>query len=831
MVGLVIVSHSARLAEGVVELAREMGGDEVPIEAAGGLDDPEGAIGTDAMRVLAAIERADRAGDGALVLMDLGSAVLSAETALDFLPDDQRERVLLCEAPLVEGAVAAAAAARAGGSLADVADEARRGLAGKQAHLGGPDGAEAPPEAPDDDPGDWLSATATVGGAHGLHARPAAAVVRTVAGLDAEVRLENLTAGRGPAAGRSLTALSTLGALRGHEVRILARGPDAPAALEAVAGIVSEQEDGAAPPAPPAPEAPPPATAPPPGAGEELRGVPASPGRAAGPARPARRSAEPVRDEPAGSPDEEAAALRAALAAVEAELRAARDTGAGRAGGETAEILDAQALLLEDEELVGAAERAIAGGRSAAAAWDGAVRSAAESYERLDDEYLRARAGDLLEVGRRVLDRLTGAGPSGPVEAGILVADELGAAEAATLDPAIVAGIATAGGGPTSHASIIARTLGVPAVAGLGRRALEIGDGVPLLLDGDGGVLVVDPGEEAAERFAASRRESERREAAARERAHDPAVTLDGRHVEVAANIGGPEDAAEAVARGADGVGLLRTEFLFLDRAAAPDEEEQARAYGEIGALMEGRRTVLRTLDAGADKPLAFARLAPEENPFLGVRGLRLSLARPELLVTQLRAALRAAAAVPLAVMFPMVSEVGELRTAMALLEEARASLAADGLPAGEVELGVMIEVPAAALRADALAREVDFLSIGTNDLVQYTMAAERGNGGVARLSDPVHPAVLRLIEGVVQAARAHGCRVAVCGEAGSDPQAVPLLVGLGVDELSVGPRRVPLVKAWVRELDSSAAGDLARRALELEDAAAVRSLVAASAP
>jgi phosphocarrier protein FPr len=276
-------------------------------------------------------------------------------------------------------------------------------------------------------------------------------------------------------------------------------------------------------------------------------------------------------------------------------------------------------------------------------------------------------------------------------------------------------------------------------------------------------------------------------------------------------------------------VGLLRTEFLFLDRATAPDEEEQVRAYGEIGGLMEGRRTVLRTLDAGADKPLAFARLEPEENPFLGVRGLRLSLARPELLVTQLRAALRAAAVVPLSVMFPMVSEVGELRAAVALLEQARASLAADGLPAGEVELGVMIEVPAAALRADALAAEVDFLSIGTNDLVQYTMAAERGNGGVARLSDPVHPAVLRLIDGVVRAARSHGRRVAVCGEAASDPHAVPLLVGLGVDELSVGPRRVPLVKAWVRELDFASAGDLARRALELEDAAAVRSLAAAS--
>ena len=428
-----------------------------------------------------------------------------------------------------------------------------------------------------------------------------------------------------------------------------------------------------------------------------------------------------------------------------------------------------------------------------------------------------------------MLDRLAGAGPSGPAEPGILVADELGAAEAASLDPRIVTGIATAGGGPTSHASIIARTLGVPAVAGLGAGVLEIGDGVPLLLDGDTGLLVVDPGAETAERFAASRREDERREAAARERAHEPAVTRDGRHVEVAANIGGRDDAAEAVARGADGVGLMRTEFLFLDRATAPDEEEQLRAYGEIGALMEGRRTVLRTLDAGADKPLAFARLAPEENPFLGVRGVRLSLARPELLVTQLRAVLRAAAVTPLSVMFPMVSEVGELRAAVALLERARASLADDGLPAGPVELGVMIEVPAAALRAGTLAAEVGFLSIGTNDLVQYTMAAERGNGGVARLSDPLHPAVLQLIEGVVAAARPHACRVAVCGEAASDRQAVPLLVGLGVDELSVGPRRVPLVKAWVRDLDSAAAGELALRALELEDAAAVRALAAAS--
>jgi phosphocarrier protein FPr len=284
----------------------------------------------------------------------------------------------------------------------------------------------------------------------------------------------------------------------------------------------------------------------------------------------------------------------------------------------------------------------------------------------------------------------------------------------------------------------------------------------------------------------------------------------------------------QAVAEGADGIGLLRSEFLFLGRPDAPGEDEQARAYAAAAAALGGRRLVLRTLDAGADKPLPYLRLPAEENPFLGVRGLRLSLERPELLVTQLRAALRAAADAPIAIMFPMVSEIGELRAARELLDAARAGLAADGLPAGEVEVGAMVEVPAAALGADGLAAECDFLSIGTNDLVQYTLAAERGNGGVGRLSDPVHPAVLRLVDGVARAGATHGCRVAVCGEAGSDPAAVPLLVGLGVDELSVTPRRVALVKQVVREVDGEAARALAERALGLEDAAAVRALVTA---
>nr|WP_281426203.1 phosphoenolpyruvate--protein phosphotransferase [Miltoncostaea oceani] len=817
-----IVSHSARLAEGVVELARGMAGPDVPLEAAGGIDEP-GELGTDAVRVMEAIERA---GDGdVLVLMDLGSAVLSAETALELVPDATRARVTLCEAPVVEGAVAAAAAARAGGTIEEVAREARGGLAGKVAHLGDGGGDAPAPEPGDDDDAGWTRAEARVGAAHGLHARPAAAVVRAAADAGAEVRLTNLTTGRGPASARSMTGLSVLGALHGHRVAIEARGPGADAAIEAIRALV-EEGDGpqAAPTATAAPAHAGPAEVAPPAPGDELHGVPAAPGRGAGPARPRGGATADLPDAPAGEPAAESAALAAALA------RAGRELEELRAGAapEAADILAAQVLLVGDEALTGPAEEAIAAGAPAARAYDDAIRAAAAGYEDLDDEYMRARRDDVLDLGRRVTAILTGAADAGPA-AGVLVAGDLGAAEVAALDPGRVAAIVTAGGGPTSHASIIARSLGIPAVAGAGPAVLGVADGTTLLVDGDTGTVVVDPGPDALARHEARARDDAAATAAARERAHEPAVTTDGRHVEVAANAGAPGDMPAAAASGADGVGLLRSEFLFLGRADAPDEDEQHAAYAAAVTAMGGRRVVLRTLDAGADKPLAYLGMPHEENPFLGVRGLRLSLARPDVLRTQLRAALRAAAGGPLSIMFPMVSELRELHEARAILDDARASLEHDGITAGEVEVGAMVEVPSLALLAGAVAAEVDFLSIGTNDLTQYTMAAERGNGALARLADPVHPAVLRLVATVTEAARPHPCRVAVCGEAGSDPVAVPLLVGLGVDELSVAPPRVALVKQWVRSLDTAAAAELAGLALAAQDADAVRRLVAVS--
>jgi multiphosphoryl transfer protein len=834
VVGIVVVSHSAGLAEGVVRLAREMAGPDVPLEAAGGLDEPERPLGTDAVLVMGAIERAAEGGE-ALVLMDLGSAVLSAETALDLLPDELRPRVRLVPAPLVEGAVAAAVAARLGGSLDEVAAEAARGLAGKQAQLAGADRQPSSDEAAlpaaasssrGEDEGDWRSARAVVAAAHGLHARPAARLVRTAGGFASEVEVRNVTSSRGPASARSLSALAILGARQGDELLLRARGADAEDALAAVVAIVEDPEGG---PAPVPARAAPPAEAegPAPEPGERLAGAAASPGLAIGPARPLRRPEIAIDPEPGGSPGAEGEALTAALAAAAAELSAARDALVARGAEAEAEIVDAQLLVLEDEELLAPAREAVASGRSAAWAWREAVEAAARGYDALEDQYLRARAVDVREAGGRALAHLAGAAPRGRGAPGILVADELGAAETAELDPASVLGIATARGGPTSHSAILARALGVPAVAGLGPRVLAVADGTPLLLDGGAGAVTVAPDEATTHEAERRRDEGLALARAARERAGEPAVTRDGRRIEVVANIGGPDDVAAALAAGAEGVGLLRTEVLFMGRDRPPDEEEQREAYARVAEALDGRRLILRTLDAGADKPLPYLGQAPEENPFLGVRGLRLSLDRPELLLTQLRAALRVAAERRLAVMFPMVSTPRELRAARALMDEARDGLAREGLPVPErLETGIMVEVPAAALMADRLAPEVDFLSVGTNDLTQYAMAAERGNGRLAALLDGLEPAVLRLIAATCDAAEAHGRWVGVCGELAGDPVAVPVLVGLGVSELSASAPALPLVKETVRGLDLGEARALARAALEREDAAAVRALI-----
>jgi multiphosphoryl transfer protein len=821
VIGIVLVSHSPKVAEGVAELAREMGGSEVRLEPVGGLDMPDRPMGTDAVMVHQAIERA-WSEDGVLVLMDLGSAVLSAEMALDMMPEERRARVLLCEAPLVEGAVAAAVAARLGRSLEEVADEARGGLVPKAVHLG----VEATPStqttAVAEAEGPEASARLVVDNPLGLHARPAARLVQTASAFDADVRVTNLSTGRGPATARSLNAVATLGVRQGNEIEVVARGPDARRAIESIRALAAENF-GDAPLA--VEQTPVKARAAVEGA---LGGLPASPGIAIGPARHFRPPAIEVPAGPGGEPKDEWERLERAIEATRSEIAATRDSVAARAGEQSAAIFGAHLLLLDDEELVQPVRAAVLdGGAAAAVAWKRAIEEMAASWRALDDAYLKARAADVEAVGAQVLAQLMGGGASArPTlsEPGVLIAPDLTPADTAGLDPAVAMGIATAAGGPTSHSAILARSLGIPAVVGLGEAVLEIEEGATVIVDGDEGALRPDPDPTELARATARAEAFRAAEAAARSEALTPAVTRDGVTIEVLANVGRPEDVAAAVAAGAEGVGLLRTEFLFLGRDEMPTEEEQEAAYRDVARALDGRLMILRTLDVGGDKPLPYLALPHEANPFLGLRGLRLSLARPEVLRTQLRAVLRVAADHPVKVMFPMVSSPGELRAAKAILDDAARAVEASGDRVPEhLDVGIMVEVPAAALSAAAFALRVDFFSIGTNDLTQYTLAAERGNEHVGELADGLHPSVLRLIRLTVEAAEPLGRMVGVCGELAADPVAAPILLGLGVRELSVAPPAVPRIKRAVRGVDLADARRLADRVLALDSAKAVR--------
>jgi phosphoenolpyruvate-protein phosphotransferase/dihydroxyacetone kinase phosphotransfer subunit len=824
VVGIVVVSHSEALAEGVVALAREMGSEDLALEAAGGTEEP-GVLGTDAERVRAAIERA-MSPDGVLVLMDLGSALMSTEFAIELLGDTPG-RVVMSEAPLVEGAVAAAAAASGGASLDEVAAEARGALAMKSSQLGVVDEAplvETPPAVPAD-----TQSVLEVRNEIGLHARPAARFVETVRRFDADVRVAKAPDGR-PVKATSLTNVVALGARFGDTLLVTASGPQADEALLALAQLADEGfGDGiSAAPAPPRPATPGPPSptveVTPPTAGDVLAGVPASAGLAVGPAHHLHGTTAPPPDRAADSPDRERERLQQGIAAARAAIERDRTTVATRAGKAEAAIFDAHLALLDDEAMLDPAQQAIEAGATAERAWHDAAASVAERYRALDQPLLQERATDVLDVGRRVVGALAGQVDADADRSGIVIAGELTPGDAAKLDPALVTGIATAHGTATAHAAILARALGLPAVVGLGEAILQIVDGTTVLIDGEAGTLQVDPPDDV-QRDATRRRErADQRRATARERAHETGVTRDGTRIEVFANLGAATEATKAVELGAEGVGLLRTEFLFLDRAELPSEEEQAATLREIAVALDGRPLVVRTLDAGADKPLPALPMPPEANPFLGVRGIRLGLARPDVLGTQLRAILRVAAEYPLKVMLPMVATLDEIVAARAELDAARVETGVD-VP---LEFGIMVEVPAAALAAARLAEHVDFFSLGTNDLTQYTMAAERGDERLAPLLTGPQPAVLRLIKATVEAAAARGRWVGVCGELAGDPAAAVLFVGLGVTELSMAPALVPEAKAALRGVELEQARAAANAALETDSAAAARALGAA---
>lgn len=651
---------------------------------------------------------------------------------------------------------------------------------------------------------------------YGLHARPAALIAATARRFASDIRIIK---GERDANGRSIVSIMGLEVGPGDEVRLVVSGPDAVEAAKAIAQVIAldvahtesalvEKQQRAA-------------------STVELgafAGIASSPGIAIGRVYQL-RTADMHVTEHAADPAHERRELENAIAQAHVQLEVLQARIVADGDVERAAIFAAHEELLEDPALFDEAAELIRAGKTAAYAWRAACRHQAALLVNLQNPVLAGRAADVRDVMRRILNILVGhpaAHPELP-RGCIIITEDLTPSEAATLDRGKVNGFCTTTGSATSHVAILARALGIPALTGIDPRALDIDNGTTVILDGDVGVLRTDPS--AAAIADAESKRSERAEAAeaALAVADEPAVTLDGRRVEIVANIGGEAEAVDAVSNGAEGVGLLRTEFMFLDRHDAPTEDEQAAAYEAIARrLGRDRILVVRCLDVGGDKPVPYLSIPPETNPFLGERGIRMLLNRPEIMRTQIRAALRASASGRVAIMFPMVATLHEWKEARRVVEEERESLK---LP--EVQVGIMVETASAALLADRFAEDADFFSIGTNDLTQYTLAMERGNPRLAPSMDALHPAVLRLIDHTVRGAHAHKRWVGVCGALASDPDAVPILLGLGVDELSVSVPAVPAIKARVRELSMMQCMKTARDALDASDAAEVRAIVA----
>ena len=504
-------------------------------------------------------------------------------------------------------------------------------------------------------------------------------------------------------------------------------------------------------------------------------------------------------------------------------------------GQKQAEIFNAHLLFLDDPTFVVETQEQVRKQRTSA---EWAVHEYVERYARMleavGDGAMRERQGDIHDVGRRLIQNLRG-GSMAPLsessEKRILIAQDLTPSETAQLDLTKVLGFATDQGGPTSHTAIIARTLDMPAVVGLEQATLHVKNGDTLVLDGGGGVLVVDPDKETLAHYRQKQKEFQVKEKELRAILRLPAVTKDGRKLKLFGNIELPEEAKATAAKGAEGVGLFRTEFLFLNRHNLPTEEEQFEAYRLAMRLSLPHPVTIRTLDLGGDKFVAHLGMSTEMNPFLGLRAIRLCLAHPYVFKVQLRAILRASHFGTVRIMYPLVSGLEELRQANQILEETKRDLARRNIPFDpKVEVGAMIEVPSAAITADLLAKEVSFFSIGTNDLIQYTMAVDRGNERIAYLYDPLHPAILRTIHGVVKAASRAKIRLSLCGEMGGDPLFSLMLVGLGLKELSMSASSIPVVKKVLRSISYREVRLVAEQALKLSTGAEIRSLLSQSA-
>ncbi|MGZ3770007.1 MAG: phosphoenolpyruvate--protein phosphotransferase [Bdellovibrio sp.] len=665
----------------------------------------------------------------------------------------------------------------------------------------------------------------------GFHARPCAVFVAAAKKFQSQIELK---CGERVANGKSIVSIMGLEISYGDKILILAEGPDS---SEAIKELVFQVNNGL---------------------GEKfsskpveknivhqntnteiintvmpekdtnvLAGVSASPGIAVGQVYHIQCQEIEVPDSDGYISFEESSKMTKAIEKAKIELQALRSKLASQSDSEKAAIFAAHEELLEDPALFEVALKELEKGKSAAFAWKKAYSVNANHLANLKNELLAARANDLRDVGQRVLGFLTDSSSSALITStipanSILIAESLTPSDTANLDRSKVLGFCTTTGGATSHVAILARSLGIPAIAGIESRALNLPSGTMVVLDGTQGFLKINPESDEIKKIQTLQKQYEQQKQLDLIHAHEPCATSDGHKVEVFANISGLVEAEKAMTLGGEGVGLLRSEFLFQKRMQAPNEEEQFEVYHNIAQALKFKNPLtIRTLDVGGDKPLPYLPLPAEENPFLGVRGIRVSLNHQEMFREQLRAILRAAQGDQIRIMFPMITSLSEFIQAKSILEEERIRLNLQ-----PVSAGIMIEVPAAAVMADVLAKEVDFFSIGTNDLTQYTLAMDRGHAQLASQADGLHPSVLRLIDITVKAAHRHNKWVGVCGGIASDADAVPILVGLGVDELSVSVPSIPGIKSQIRKLNYGSCQELAKQALEKATATDVRSML-----
>ncbi|MCT7952427.1 phosphoenolpyruvate--protein phosphotransferase [Ancylothrix sp. C2] len=829
MIGIVIVSHSKKLAEGVQELANQMAQGRVRLAVAAGIDDPDNPLGTDAMQVYQAIESVWDGG-GVVVLMDLGSALMSAEMALEFLSEEKRSNVRLCEAPLVEGTMAAVVAASAGGDIEKVLLEARGAMLAKAQFLG-VNLQKFSAISPLENNGQLRETREfTIQNLMGLHARPAAQLVTMTNRFECEITLKNISQNSNSVNAKSINQVITLGVRQGDKILISAVGVDAGEALSALQALIASNfgEEVLSIP-----------TTSPESKTEEkaeekallgnLRGTPASPGIAIGPVFLYQPFLHFKIEQKAENSLGEWENLQQAISTAKNDLESLWQKTLAPTGQQESAIFAAHLLYLEDPILLETTRRLIFQDKySAAAAWKTVIDETIYDYNSIKDPYFQARGADVVDVGERVLRLLTGVENQTPQleEAVILIAPDLSPSETVQLDLKKVLGICTSAGGATSHAAILARSLRIPAVMAVGPELLSLEPGTILALNGETGEVFINPDATQLEELQLEK-DNELPQLLSNTRANEPTLTRDGRLIEVMANICGIEEAKMAGLAGADGIGLLRSEFLYFNKQTAPKEAEQVKIYEDIAKAIAPYPLIIRTLDIGGDKPLPYVNFTPETNPFLGWRGIRVLLEHPELFKTQLRAILRVSDRYAVKVMFPMISQVMEILAAKEILAETMTELRQEKIVFNEkIEVGIMIEVPAAVAMAERLAGEVNFFSIGTNDLSQYVMAADRNNPKVATLADGFSPAVLRMIQQTVKAAKESGIWVGVCGELASSALAIPILLGLGVDELSVNVSMISEVKKIISELSMAEAEIIAQDVLELDSAAAVREYV-----